>query len=150
MRTGRAAAVAIVAMCVTGCSPAPTTRELAARALTAMGGEARVRGIRHFTMTGGTGSRSQLGQGTTATATETPSTLTSVVETIDLANRRAAFAYEVTTSGGFSQRRREIRGACRRYDVHLAVTQCLRLAQRIGDEPHGDRFDVRLVVSVVL
>ena len=77
-------------------------------ALTAMGGAERVRAIRNFAMTGGAGSRSALGQGVKATLADKAATLAEVVETVDLANGRAALAYEVTTANGFSQRRREI------------------------------------------
>ena len=78
------------------------------QALTAMGGAERVRAVRNFAMTGGTGSRAALGQGVKATPADDAATLADVIETVDLANGRAALAYEVTTPSGFSQRRREI------------------------------------------
>ena len=108
MAIGRGVAVATLALCAAACSFASSTRELGQNALTAMGGAERVRAIRNFAMTGGTGSRSGLGQSVNAGASEAPSALADVVETVDLANGRAALAYEVITPGGFAQRRREI------------------------------------------
>lgn len=106
--TGRTLAVAALAFCATACSLAPSTREMGQNALAAMGGAERVRAIRNFAMTGGTGSRAALGQAVKVTLADHAATLAEVVETVDLANGRAALAYEVTTPSGFSQRRREI------------------------------------------
>src|SRR5688572_6460534 len=106
--TSRTMAVAALALCAAACSFAPSTREMGQQALTAMGGAERVRAVRNFAMTGGTGSRAALGQGVKATLADDAATLADVIETVDLANGRAALAYEVTTPSGFSQRRREI------------------------------------------
>src|SRR5215204_3220936 len=108
MALARALVVATFALCAAACSSAPATREMGRNALTAMGSAERVRAVRNFTMTGGAGSRSSLGQSVSVTSSETPSALADVVETVDLANGRAALAYEIITPGGFAQRRREI------------------------------------------
>ena len=106
---GRGLAVATLALCAAACSSAPATRAMGKNALAAMGGEERVRAIHNLTMTGGTGSRSRLGQAVSATTAEPRAALANVIEIVDLANGRAALAYEVTTPGGFAQRRREQR-----------------------------------------
>lgn len=104
----RGLAVAIVLVWAAACSSPPATRDMGAKALAAMGGEERVRAIRSLAMTGGTGTRSRLGQAPTIKTAERRATLANVTETVDLANGRAALAYEITTADGFSQRRREI------------------------------------------
>jgi glyoxylase-like metal-dependent hydrolase (beta-lactamase superfamily II) len=90
-----------------GCSSAPTTQSLARDAAAAMGGLDRLRGVQIVTMKGGTGTRLRLGQMVRATDDEMPATLANVVETLDLANGRAALDYEVKM-GDFGQHRQEV------------------------------------------
>jgi glyoxylase-like metal-dependent hydrolase (beta-lactamase superfamily II) len=91
-----------------GCAAPPPTRELARGAVDAMGGPDRLRAIRSLAMRNGAGTRWQLGQGVRATDPDTRGTLNAVTETIDLAGRRAALEYEISTADGFNQHRQEI------------------------------------------
>jgi glyoxylase-like metal-dependent hydrolase (beta-lactamase superfamily II) len=93
------------ALLLAGCS-APTTRQLADEAMTAMGGAESLRQIQTVVMRG-EGTRMKIGQTPTADADETPATLRNVVETLDLANGRASLDYEVQ-AGTFMQHRQEI------------------------------------------
>jgi glyoxylase-like metal-dependent hydrolase (beta-lactamase superfamily II) len=90
-----------------GCSSAPTTQSLARDAAAAMGGLDRLRGVQTVAMKGGTGTRLRLGQMVRATDDEMPASLANVVETLDLANGRAALDYEVKM-GDFGQHRQEV------------------------------------------
>lgn len=90
-----------------GCSSAPTTQSLARDAAAAMGGLDRLRGVQTVVMKGGTGTRLRLGQMVRATDDEMPASLANVVETLDLANGRAALDYEVKM-GDFGQHRQEV------------------------------------------
>ena len=72
-----------------------------------MGGEAQLKSVQSVVMRGGTGSRFRLGSTVRATDTEPPASLSNVVETVDIANGRAALDYELK-SGDFSQHRQEI------------------------------------------
>lgn len=100
-------AIVSVAICGTACSKAPSTQELARAAVEAMGG-AKVRGMRHYVMSGGSGSRSRLGQHVKPGDPDPPAMLRNVVETLDLAGGRAALDYQIQTATGFSQHRQEI------------------------------------------
>src|SRR5687767_11205390 len=90
-----------------GCSSPPTTQSLAKDAAAAMGGLDRLRGVQTVAMRGGTGTRLRLGQMAHATDDEMPASLANVVETLDLANGRAALDYEVKM-GDFGQHRQEV------------------------------------------
>src|ERR1051325_174096 len=90
-----------------GCASPPTTQALAKDAATAMGGLDRLRGLQTIAMKGGSGTRLRLGQMVHATDAEMPASLTNVVETLDLANGRAALDYEITL-GDFRQHRQEV------------------------------------------
>lgn len=93
---------------IAGCSSAaPTTQSLAREAAAAMGGEDQLRAVRSFVMRGGSGLRYRLGSTVTATDIEPGAALTNVVETLDLANGRAALDYEIR-NGAFTQHRQEI------------------------------------------
>ncbi len=97
----------VVAVAFPACTKAPTTRELAAAAVTAMGGAEALRGIRTLQMQGGEGTRRRHGQVPRLGDTEPAATLSAVVETLDLANGRAALDYTIAMPG-FSQRRKEV------------------------------------------
>src|SRR4030095_16226116 len=92
---------------VLSCVSAPTTQGLAKDAATAMGGLDRLRGVQTVAMKGGSGTRLRLGQMVHATDGEMPASLTNVVETLDLANGRAALDYEIKM-GDFGQHRQEV------------------------------------------
>lgn len=89
------------------CSSPPSTQGLAKDAAAAMGGLDRLRGVQTVAMRGGTGTRLRLGQMARATDEETPGSLANVVETLDLANGRAALDYEIKM-GDFGQHRQEV------------------------------------------
>ena len=101
------AAVAAVVAVGTGCSTTPTTQSLARDAAAAMGGEDKLKTVQSVVMRGGTGSRFRLGSTTRATDTEPGASLANVIETVDIANGRAALDYELT-NGDFTQHRQEI------------------------------------------
>jgi glyoxylase-like metal-dependent hydrolase (beta-lactamase superfamily II) len=103
---GWAAAAALIGTCA-GCSSTPTTASLAREAAAAMGGEELLKSVQSVVMRGGTGSRFRLGSTVRATDTEPAAALTNVVETVDIANGRAALDYELK-SGDFNQHRQEI------------------------------------------
>ena len=90
MTMGRVLAVVVIALSAGGCSSDPTTRSLTDEALAAMGGADRVRGIRSYVMSGGTGSRSRLGQSPSASTPDSPAQLANVTETVDIQNGRVA------------------------------------------------------------
>jgi len=89
------------------CSSPPSTQGLAKDAAAAMGGLDRLRGVQTVAMRGGTGTRQRLGQMAHATDEEMPGSLANVVETLDLANGRAALDYEIKM-GDFGQHRQEV------------------------------------------
>jgi len=95
------------ALWLTSCASPPSTQGLAKDAATAMGGLDRLRGVQTVAMKGGTGTRLRLGQMVHATDEEMPASLTNVVETLDLANGRAALDYEIKM-GDFGQHRQEV------------------------------------------
>lgn len=92
---------------LSACSKAPTVKDLATEAATAMGGVERLRGIQTLQMSGGEGTRFRHGQTPKITDQEPAATLTHVIETADLANGRAMLDYTVAITG-FSQHRQEI------------------------------------------
>jgi glyoxylase-like metal-dependent hydrolase (beta-lactamase superfamily II) len=98
---------ALAAATMTGCAKAPTTKDLATGAATAMGGADRLRGIQTLQMSGGQGTRFRHGQIPKIADREPAATLTRVVETADFANGRASLDYVVEIPG-FSQHRHEI------------------------------------------
>jgi glyoxylase-like metal-dependent hydrolase (beta-lactamase superfamily II) len=107
MSSGRLLSVVGAALLLTGCSRAPTTERLAQDAASVMGGADRLRGVQSLVMRGGAGTRLKLGQTVRATDVEKPATLKNVVETLDLANGRAALDYELENQG-FMQHRQEV------------------------------------------
>lgn len=89
------------------CASAPDGRETAQAAVAAMGGPA-LDGVQSLVMRGGQGTRFRVGQTRMVTDAEDPTKLTNVVETLDLANGRAALEYDLAMGSGFSQHRQEI------------------------------------------
>jgi glyoxylase-like metal-dependent hydrolase (beta-lactamase superfamily II) len=100
-------AVTLATVGLTACSSAPTTRQLAQDAVTAMGGAERLQSIQTLVMKDGTGTRTRLGQTVRVGDAEMPAQLTKVIEIADIANGRASLDYELR-SGGFMQHRHEI------------------------------------------
>jgi glyoxylase-like metal-dependent hydrolase (beta-lactamase superfamily II) len=92
-----------------GCSGAnaPTVKSLAADAVTAMGGAAKLQSIRTITMKDGAGTREQLQESVHVGDRERPAKLTKVSEIVDLAGGRASFDYEIDNAG-FVQHRHEV------------------------------------------
>src|SRR5688572_7294203 len=90
-----------------GCSELLTTKSLAKHSAATKGVLHRLRGVQTVAMKGGTGTRLRLGQMVQATDEEMPAALANVVETLDLANGRAALDYEVKM-GDFGQHRQEV------------------------------------------
>ena len=80
---------------------------MARDAAAAMGGEDKLRAVQSVVMRGGAGSRFRLGSTVRADDTEPAAALTNVIETLDIANGRAALDYELK-NGDFTQHRREI------------------------------------------
>src|SRR5438552_3230872 len=91
----RTIAPSVIALCLVGCSSNPAQRQLAINAATAMGGTDKLMGIHTLTMSGGTGTRTKVGQAMTATGPDQIGQLSNDVETLDLANGRAAFDYDL-------------------------------------------------------
>lgn len=89
-----------------GCSPA-AQRQLAQDAITAMGGADKLMGIQTLTMSGGTGTRTKVGQAMTATGPDQVGEMSNDLEILDLANGRAAFDYDLKV-GTFTQHRHEV------------------------------------------
>jgi glyoxylase-like metal-dependent hydrolase (beta-lactamase superfamily II) len=100
--------VAALALSVASCAGDPSARQLGQDAAAAMGGLDQLRGINTLVMRGGTGTRYRLGQTVRVTDAEQPAMLTTVVETLDFANGRAALDYEVAMASGFKQHRQEV------------------------------------------
>lgn len=90
------------------CARTPTARDVAQEAIAAMGGEPAVSGVTTLVMRGGQGTRFRVGQTRMVTDAEEPTQLTNVTETLDLANGRAAFEYDLAMSSGFTQHRQEV------------------------------------------
>ena len=108
MSTVRACVCAGLALWLAGCGSSSDVGQLGQDALEAMGGADAVRGVQSYQMRGGAGNRSRLGQRVRGDQPDPQATLANVIETIDLANGRAALDYEVVTGSGFSQHRQEI------------------------------------------
>jgi glyoxylase-like metal-dependent hydrolase (beta-lactamase superfamily II) len=87
-------------------SAEPTTAELARRFVDAIGGRAALEGV-HTMVLRGEGTRTRMGQLTTGDGEDPMGGLRGVTETIDLANGRAAYDYEVTF-GDFGMQRTEV------------------------------------------
>jgi len=102
----RSIALALTTLWLVGCS-AQSQKQLAQDALTAMGGEEKVKAIQTLTMTGGKGTRTKVGQPATTTGNDVTGELSNNVETLDLANHRAAMDYDIKV-GDFVQHRHEV------------------------------------------
>jgi glyoxylase-like metal-dependent hydrolase (beta-lactamase superfamily II) len=102
----RTIALVITTIWLVGCS-AVAQRQLAQDAVAAMGGTEKLMGIQSLIMSGGTGTRTKVGQMQTATGMDQIGELSNAVETLDLANGRAAFDYDVKV-GEFVQHRHEV------------------------------------------
>jgi glyoxylase-like metal-dependent hydrolase (beta-lactamase superfamily II) len=102
----RSIVLAIAALSLTACSPAPTPKRLLADAVAAMGGEEKLKSINTVVMKGGTGSRTRLGQTVHVGDPEMAAQLKDVVETLDLSGR-ASLDY-VLQAGDFMQHRHEV------------------------------------------
>jgi glyoxylase-like metal-dependent hydrolase (beta-lactamase superfamily II) len=89
------------------CSSGPAQRQLAQEAVEAMGGAEKLGGIQTLAMTGGSGSRTRLGQIRKAGEPDAVAKLSNVAETLDLANGRAAYDYEIQIDT-FMQHRTEV------------------------------------------
>lgn len=102
----RTIALSMTALWLVGCS-SPAQRQLAQDAVTAMGGADKLMGIQTLTMSGGTGTRTKVGQAMTATGPDQVGELSNNLEILDLANGRAAFDYDLKV-GDFTQHRHEV------------------------------------------
>lgn len=102
----RTIALCMSALWLLGCSGVPQ-RQLAQDAVTAMGGADKLMAIQTLTMSGGTGTRTKIGQAMTATGMDQTAALSNNVETLDLANGRAAYDYDLKV-GDFAQHRHEV------------------------------------------
>jgi glyoxylase-like metal-dependent hydrolase (beta-lactamase superfamily II) len=102
----RTIAVTVTALWLSGCSSV-SQRQLAEEAVTAMGGADKLMAIQTLTMSGGKGTRTKLGQMSSATGPDQVGQLANDVEVLDLANGRAYSDYEVTV-GTFMQHRHEV------------------------------------------
>jgi glyoxylase-like metal-dependent hydrolase (beta-lactamase superfamily II) len=85
----------VVSVFIAGCSSGQTQSQLAQDSVTAMGGAEKLKGIQTVVMKGGTGTRTRVGQLPKAGAPDAIAQLKNVVETLDLANGRAALDYEL-------------------------------------------------------
>jgi glyoxylase-like metal-dependent hydrolase (beta-lactamase superfamily II) len=72
-----------------------------------MGGADKLMALQTVVMSGGTGTRTKVGQAMTATGPDQVGELTNDVETLDLANGRAAYDYDLKV-GTFTQHRHEV------------------------------------------
>ena len=102
----RTIALALTALWLVGCSGV-AQRQVAQDAVTAMGGADKLMAIQSLIMSGGTGTRTKVGQAMTATGMDQTAQLTNNVETLDLANGRAAYDYDLVL-GDFKQHRHEV------------------------------------------
>lgn len=102
----RTIAISLTALWLVGCS-GTAHRQLAQDAVTAMGGAEKLMAIQTLTMSGGTGTRTKLGQAMTATGPDQVGELSNDVETLDLVNGRAALDYDIKV-GTFTQHRHEV------------------------------------------
>lgn len=104
----RTLVVVVIAAFATACSSAPTPRQLAREAVTAMGGMDKLQAIRTIAMKGGAGTRARMGQSKQVSDPDSAGQLKNVVEVADLANGRASIDYELATPSGFTQHRHEV------------------------------------------
>ena len=102
----RTMAITMTALWLVGCSGV-AQRQIAQDAVTAMGGADKLMAIQTLTMSGGTGTRTKVGQAMTATGMDQTAQLTNNVEILDLANGRVAYDYDLKV-GDFSQHRHEV------------------------------------------
>ena len=103
----RTMVLVLTALWLVGCSSTPPQRQLAEDAVAAMGGAEKLKGIQTLIMSGGTGTRTKVGQAMTATGPDQVGEITNDTETLDLANGRAAYDYDIKV-GTFTQRRHEV------------------------------------------
>src|SRR5262245_9095794 len=103
----RTMALALTALWLVGCSSGPSQRQLADEGVAAMGGAEKLMGLQTLIMSGGTGTRTKVGQAMTATGPDQVGELSNAVETLDLAGGRAAFDYDLKV-GTFTQHRHEV------------------------------------------
>ena len=103
----RTIATSMTALWLVGCSSGTSQLQLAQDAVTAMGGADKLMGIQTLIMSGGTGTRTKVGQAMTATGPDQVGELSNDVETLDLVNGRAAFDYDLKV-GAFVQHRHEV------------------------------------------
>ena len=103
----RTIALSLAALWLVGCSSGVSQLQLAQDAVAAMGGTEKLMGIQTLIMSGGTGTRTKVGQAATATGPDQVGELSNNTETLDLANGRAAFDYDVKV-GTFTQHRHEV------------------------------------------
>ena len=96
----------ITTLWLVGCSSV-AQRQLAQDAVTAMGGTEKLMGIQSLIMSGGTGTRTKVGQAKTATGMDQTGELSNDTEVLDLANGRAAYDYDLKV-GDFVQHRHEV------------------------------------------
>src|SRR5262245_60486722 len=99
-------ALGVSTLWLVGCSSA-AQRKVAQDAVAAMGGADKLMGIQTLTMSGGSGTRTKVGQPMTATGPDQVGELSNDVETLDLAGGRAAFDYDLKV-GTFTQHRHEV------------------------------------------
>ena len=83
----RTIAICMTALWLVGCSSA-AQRQLAQDAVTAMGGAEKLMAIQTLTMSGGTGTRTKVGQAMTATGPDQVAALSNDLETLDVAKDR--------------------------------------------------------------
>jgi len=102
----RTIALGITTLWLVGCSSV-AQRQLAQDAVTAMGGAEKLMGIQSLIMSGGTGTRTKVGQAKTATGMDQTGELSNDTEVLDLANGRAAYDYDLKV-GDFVQHRHEV------------------------------------------
>lgn len=107
MAMGRKLAAVATVLLLPACATAPTGRGLAQDAVAAMGGLEQLRRVETLVMSGGKGTRNRLGQSVRVTDADDTAQLADVVETLDLAEGRAALDYQVSL-GGFMQHRQEV------------------------------------------
>ena len=103
----RTIALSLTVLWLVGCSSGASQRQVAQDAVTAMGGAQKLMGLQTLIMSGGTGTRTKVGQAKTATGPDQIGELSNDVETLDLAGGRAAYDYDIKV-GDFVQHRHEV------------------------------------------
>ena len=99
--------IGVVAAGLASCSFSSSPHQLVQDAATAMGGADKLKSIQTISMTGGTGTRTKVGQAMTATGADQIGQLSNDSEILDLANKRAALDYDLVV-GAFMQHRHEV------------------------------------------